>query len=208
MTFVGALAIPRFVLILLCLSLGQVFAAVTADAKFQIWDISVSEIDPIISLDTNLDHELTEVERTTATPSIAQTAKKAATPSQTRREFGVRGDPSNRDENDKETPVTRLLKHLSQRTPARRTLTAVTFSENSPVAVVGDSKGILTVYRVNEPVIVSDISNPAAQTMKLKEAVWRQADPSDVAKLQSAPVGSKNENPNNGEKVTAPNSIH
>lgn len=190
------------------LSPGQVFAAVTADAKFQIWDISVSEIDPIISLDTNLDHELTEVERTTATPSIAHTAKKAATPSQTRREFGVRGDPSNRDENDKETPVTRLLKHLSQRTPARRTLTAVTFSENSPVAVVGDSKGILTVYRVNEPVIVSDISNPAAQTMKLKEAVWRQADPSDVAKLQSAPVGSKNENPNNGEKVNAPNGIH
>jgi hypothetical protein len=179
---------------------------VTADAKFQIWDISVSEIDPIISLDTNADQDMTE-ERTTATPNSAQTSKKTATPSQTRREFGARGDPS-RDENDKETPVTRLLKHLSQRTPTRRTLTAVTFSENSPVAVVGDSKGVLTVYRVNEPVIISDISNPAAQTMKLKEAVWRQADPSDVAKLQSAPGGSKNENASSGEKVNAANGAH
>jgi hypothetical protein len=89
---------------------------------------------------------------------------------------------------------------LSQQNPPRRTLTAVTFSENSPVAVVGDSRGVLTVYRVNEPVIISDISNPAAQTNKLKEAVWRQADPSDVAKLQSAPGGSKVENGNNNEK--------
>jgi hypothetical protein len=178
---------------------------VTADAKFQIWDISVSEIDPIISLDTNSDQDVLE-ERTTATPSTTQASKKAATPSHTRREFGARGDPSRDD--DKETPVTRLLKHLSQRSPTRRTLTAVTFSENSPVAVVGDSKGVLTVYRVNEPVIISDISNPAAQTMKLKEAVWRQADPNDVAKLQAAPGGSKSESANNGGEKGVANGVH
>lgn len=149
-------------------------------------------------------------ERTTTTPNpAASTSRKGTAPAQNRKDFGARNDSNTRDDHDKDTPVTRLLKHLSQQNPSRRTLTAVTFSENSPVAVVGDNKGVLTVYRVNEPVIVSDISNPAAQTIKLKEAVWRQADPSDVAKLQSAPgVSSKAEAGNNNEKVTASNGIH
>lgn len=161
-------------------------------------------------MDTNLDQEtLKDVgeEKVSNSNPAGSTSRKGTAPSQTRRDFGMRND-LNRDDNDKDAPVARLLKHLSQQNPSRRTLTAVTFSENSPVAVVGDNKGILTVYRVNEPVIISDISNPAAQTTKLKEAVWRQADPADVVKLQSTPGGTKVDGGNNNEKSAVPNGVH
>ena len=102
------------------------------------------------------------------------------------------------------------MKHLGQKNPSRRTLTTVTFSENSPVAVVGDSKGIITVYRVNEPIIILDTSNPSLQSLKLKEAVWREADPADVAKLQTANGITKSDGTNNNDKQTinVPNGTH
>eukprot|EP00602_Paraphysomonas_sp_CaronLab_P000924 CAMPEP_0185032610 /NCGR_PEP_ID=MMETSP1103-20130426/20814_1 /TAXON_ID=36769 /ORGANISM="Paraphysomonas bandaiensis, Strain Caron Lab Isolate" /LENGTH=917 /DNA_ID=CAMNT_0027568567 /DNA_START=408 /DNA_END=3161 /DNA_ORIENTATION=- len=172
---------------------STVFAAVTADAKFQIWDISVSDIDPVISLDTNADVDAggdTAENHKSATSAGSShaglTSSRKGTGAATqnsRRDYGNRGEAQRDD--DKETPVTRLLKNLASGASSRRTLTTVTFSENSPVAVVGDSKGVITVYRVNEPNIMTDISNPVAQTMKLKEAVWRQIDPSDAAKLQN-----------------------
>lgn len=173
----------------------------------------MSEIDPIISLDTNLDIDPTREgieEKTASTPNqvgqITSTSRKSTAASQSnRKEFGTRNDPNNREDNDKETPVTRLLKNLGQKNPSRRTLTTVTFSENSPVAVVGDSKGIITVYRVNEPVIISDISNPSVQTMKLKEAVWREADPADVAKLQTNNGITKSDATNNNNEKQAVN---
>lgn len=188
---------------------STVFAAVTADAKFQIWDISISEIDPIISLDTNLDIDPTKEgveEKIASTPNqvgqITTASRKSTAASQNRKEYGIRNDSNNREDNDKETPVTRLLKSLGQKNPLRRTLTTVTFSENSPVAVVGDSKGVITVYRVNEPIIITDTSNPTVQTMKLKEAVWREADPADVAKLQTTHGITKSDGTNNNDKQT------
>ena len=164
----------------------QVFAAVTADSRLQIWDISVSDIDPVISLDTNLDVEdasaVEAIAADTAVAGGASSRKSGAAAQGSRREYGSHRDANRED--DKETPVTRLLKNLANGSTTRRTLTAVTFSENSPVAVVGDSTGVVTVYRVNDPLTITEEGNPAAQTAKLKEAVWRQADPSDAAKLQ------------------------
>ena len=36
----------------------QVFGCVTMDSKLQLWDLSVSAIDPIISIDTTIDTEV------------------------------------------------------------------------------------------------------------------------------------------------------
>jgi hypothetical protein len=171
-----------------------VFAAVTADAKLQLWDISVSDIDPVFSLDTNLDVADLQAQEAVPTEAAAggSTRKGGATGNGTRREYGSHRDTQQHD-NDRETPVTRLLKNLANGSTARRTLTTVTFSANSPVAVVGDSTGVVTVYRVNDPLTITEAGNPAMQTTKLKEAVWRQADPSDAARLQNTSASAATE---------------
>ena len=51
-----------------------------------------------------------------------------------------------------------------------RILTCVQFSETAPAIVVGDSKGCVTVYRVIEPVIVTQMG-PRQQEEKLKAAI-------------------------------------
>ena len=48
-------------LCILDISIIQVFAAITADAKLQIWDLSVSNLDPIESYDTSIDDVTAEV---------------------------------------------------------------------------------------------------------------------------------------------------
>ncbi|CAE7591759.1 Dnai4, partial [Symbiodinium microadriaticum] len=157
----------------------SVFAAVTADAKLQLWDISVSDIDPVISLDTNLDvADLLASEAATEAASAAgatmgvmrKGAATASTAPGTRRDYGSHRD-AQREDSEKDTPVTRLLKNLANGNgnAARRTLTTVTFSANSPVAVVGDSTGVVTVYRVNDPQTITEEGNPAGQILKLKE---------------------------------------
>ena len=42
-----------------CPDNSTIFAAVTADAKLQIWDINASSIDPLVTVDTVLDDVLT-----------------------------------------------------------------------------------------------------------------------------------------------------
>ena len=37
---------------------GKVFGCVTMDSKLQLWDLSVSAIDPIISIDTTIETEV------------------------------------------------------------------------------------------------------------------------------------------------------
>ena len=152
----------------------------------------MSDIDPVICLDTNpdvadLNSPAVSAEAVSA-PGVSGSRRGGAAPSlagAVRREYGGHRD-AQREDTDKETPVTRLLKNLANGNASRRTLTTVTFSANSPVVVVGDSNGVVTVYRVNDPLTITEEGNPAAQILKLKEAVWRQADPSDVAKLQQS----------------------
>ena len=51
-----------------------------------------------------------------------------------------------------------------------RVLTCVQFSETAPAIVVGDNKGCVTVYRVIEPVVVTQMG-PRQQEEKLKTAI-------------------------------------
>ncbi len=176
----------------------------TADAKFQVWDLSVSDIDPIISIDTNDDIPKEESATTAETDNAANTAGTART--KTNMLNGVRRDNHKaeaREDSDKDTPVPKLLKHLCTGLP-KRSLTSIIFAENSPVAMIGDNRGIITVYRINEPNIMKDISLPVEQAKALTEAVYRNADPADIAKLSSVTSvdsgsgGESNENKHAG----------
>eukprot|EP00607_Mallomonas_marina_P008937 CAMPEP_0182422554 /NCGR_PEP_ID=MMETSP1167-20130531/8285_1 /TAXON_ID=2988 /ORGANISM="Mallomonas Sp, Strain CCMP3275" /LENGTH=1009 /DNA_ID=CAMNT_0024600719 /DNA_START=93 /DNA_END=3122 /DNA_ORIENTATION=- len=188
-----------------CPGNSTVFAAVTRDARLQIWDLSVSAIDPVINFDTNVDAE-------PETPSNGQVGRdgKSLTPnlnskpgspdlplggttmtgmrrSGTSQTVGQsRRDDRDKDDidKDKETPVARLLRSLGQ-TGNRRSLTSVLFGERSPIVVVGDNRGAVTVYRVTRPVLFTH-EGPVQQRNKLRDAVLRQSDPLDAAKLQAS----------------------
>jgi len=175
---------------------STIFAAVTADAKLQIWDISVSEIDPVASIDVNLldapvagsavDGESAgEGGGVGGSPghvtAAGSTRKTGALASGGRRD--LRGDKG--DDGDGNGAVAKLIKNLSN-APPKKMLTTVLFAENSPIAVVGDSHGGVTVFRINEPVIMQDIGHPMEQINRMKDAIFRQADPVDIAKIQTA----------------------
>lgn len=81
------------------------------------------------------------------------------------------------------TPVTRLMKNLALE-PKKRILTTVLFGENNPILAVGDNRGNVTVYRVFDPVTITNLG-PLQQFTKLKEAVVRQTDPQYTALLES-----------------------
>ena len=135
-----------------CPGNSTVFAAVAADAKIQLWDLSYSCIDPVTIIDTNADP--------------IHTRASAAAPK------------------DDDTPVSKLLKNLQQMQQTNRSLTTVIFSEHSPIIIVGDSRGVVTLYRVLKPIAVTN-ETKAEMSSKLKQAIFRQADPVTAAKLLS-----------------------
>ena len=141
-------------------------------------------------MDTNLDVDDTA---TTAAPSPTATSHYDASLS-SRKGTALphrRDAKPDKDENDRESSVNKLLKSLASG-QNRRMLTSVLFAETSPVVVVGDSTGVVTVYRVNEPVIMRDVSHPADLTERLQDAVWRQADPAEVTKIQNSATQAQN----------------
>ncbi len=156
----------------------------------QIWDLSVSDIDPVISIDTNADVEVQSEDSAAAyhTDSVQAAAGggKAKTPASMN--ASNRRDVKDARDEDKDAPVSTLLKHLCNGSD-KRTLTSLVFAHNSPVVVVGDNRGHAAVYRVNHPNIMTDVSIPAEQTRLVTEAVYRNADPADVARLSNTVQG-------------------
>jgi dynein intermediate chain 4, axonemal len=195
---------------------STIFGAVTADAKLQIWDIAVSDIDPVISLDTNADLEEEEAEVTDTSgangsgPGTSSGNRKSSTANSTRQSYSRNDRTGDEGGNDNSTPVARLLKNLKSSAANKRTLTSLLFSENSPVMVVGDSKGSVTVYRVRDDVITPPASESSQQKDRLQQAVWRQTDPAEATKLQAsssvmmggAASGGDGEKPRAADKAT------
>jgi hypothetical protein len=62
-------------------------------------------------------------------------------------------------------------------------MVTVLFGEKSPIVVVGDNQGIVTAYRVIEPVFITH-QGPVQQRDKLKAAILAQSEPSAAQKLQ------------------------
>ena len=166
------------------------FAAVTSDARLQLWDLSVSAIDPVVSLDTNLDYVespagLLEKTRAEAIESAVYAALNAAatTPGGPRKTPGAatslrRNGGTLKADEEKDggaveaSPVVKLLKNLSSGA-GPRILTSVLFGLKSPVVAVGDNRGTVIVYRILDPVTVSH-DHASALTLKLQQCLARQ----------------------------------
>ena len=167
-----------------CPGNSTIFAAVT-DAKLQVWDLSISSIDPVVNLDTSLPTEdpsasLAEKDAIRAELKSAQTDSRPGTSN------GIPSmmfHSSTDDKSDKkDSAVSKLLKNLL--TPStKKTLTCVKFGERSPTLVVGDSTGIVTVYRLTRPVSVT-LDGPLQQLDKLKKSIFLHTDPERASKLQ------------------------
>ena len=196
-----------------CPDNSTVFASVSQNGKLQIWDLSVSCLDPVVNVDTTGDEitktkkskkkgtaEESEIDPETGLP-IAQTSLLPPAP------FGSIGEAK---EEVKETRIQRLLRNLTESSntnlvdeaplhstigdndkiasPKRRVLTCVQFSETAPAIVVGDSKGCVTVYRVIQPVVITQLG-PKQQEEKLEAAVMT-LDPAAADQLKSSEAKS------------------
>ena len=173
-----------------CPGNSTVFAFVTVDANVQIWDLSVTSLDPIVTIDAGAEDDRVEE----SAPGTANPDGKSPLDS-THHDFGAPASPAvgasrflDRFDamNNKEeqlAPMAKLLKNLAVE-PKRRVLTTVLFGEKNPILVVGDNKGNVTVYRVFDPITINHLG-PLQQYKKLKESVVRQTDPGHAAMLAS-----------------------
>ena len=118
-----------------CPDNATIFAAVTADAKLQIWDLNASSIDPVVTVDTVLDDVLGSkhddkhighhaVDMTSSTDS----AVSSDTPGHLNNRPRVLGGRNTIPQIDQHAPVAQLLKNLSQTVP-KRSLTCLQFGE-------------------------------------------------------------------------------
>ena len=69
-------------------------------------------------------------------------------------------------------------------------LTTSLFSESAPIVVVGDNKGAVTIYRVIDPVTITN-EGPLQQLSKLKNAVIRLSDPATASKIDESSVSNQ-----------------
>lgn len=165
---------------------ATVFAAVTVDAKLQIWDISVSSIDPVVTIDVGAEDKSKddENEENDANKTAADEFFHPGSPPMTAAAAASRfiDQIDGKGKEDTMTPINHLLKSLSVE-PRRRVLTSVLFGENNPVVAVGDNRGNVIVYRVFDPLTITHLG-PLQQFQKLKAAIVRQTDPSMAQPLQ------------------------
>lgn len=115
-----------------CPDNATIFAAVTADAKLQIWDLNASSIDPLVTVDTVLDDVLCgkqddQHQRKEETPCATDSAAATETPGLHNR-ARLPGGRNTMPQADLHAPVAQLLKNLSQTVP-KRSLTCLQFGE-------------------------------------------------------------------------------
>lgn len=171
------------------------FANVTVDAKLQIWDISVSSIDPIVTVDI---HKEDEEEALEAAALLKPEGDDTATNDEEKDDQELNSPPgspnvgsqrySDRFESQMKdsdiTPLQRITKNLAS-DAKKKVLTAVLFGEKNPSVVVGDNRGTVTVYRVFDPVTITHLG-PLQQYEKLKSAIMNQTDPESAILLEAA----------------------
>lgn len=165
------------------------FACATIDAKVQIWDLSVSSIDPVVTIDTCAEEDKLRAAQEALEAEEAARAQSPGglspptSPTPGTRYFDRTGDGF-RDEDSNLSAVNKLLKKLAV-DGKKKTLTSLQFGDKTPTIVVGDSRGAVTVYRIFDPVTITHMG-PLQQTMKLKSAIMRLTDPTNAAMLMNA----------------------
>lgn len=174
-----------------CPGNSTIFASVTADAKLQIWDLGVSAIDPVTVVDTSPDDvilkELPKPPTNSDLDSIQNMGENASsippTPSHVNPSKLSNRRGGGDQEEAKESTVSLLLKKLSAPSE-KRVLTTLLFGEKSPIIVVGDNRGAVTVYRVLQPVTILN-NGPQQERQRLRAAVIGQSDPHKIKFLES-----------------------
>ena len=167
-----------------CPGNSTLFAAVTGMGRLQVWDLGTSSIDPVITLDTSAADppSTSDKERDAMTRGDLKSAQPDSHPLTAtlgQPASDERGDPSSRVRDT--GPVNRLLKNLGSPSPTK-SLTCVRFGERNPALVVGDSHGVVSVYRLIHPVAVTH-EGPLQQMERLRSAVIRQTDPEKASRL-------------------------
>ena len=157
------------------------------DAKLQIWDLSVSSIDPVVILDTTLD-DAESADDASIAGAGGENAPAAIPPSSpllnASTRYADRMDHTKDDGPNGGAPLQRIIKNLSMGTK-KKVLTSVLFGEKNPSVVVGDNRGTVTVYRIFDPVTITHLG-PLQQYEKLKKAILQQTDPATAASLEAA----------------------
>ena len=171
-----------------CPGNSTLFAAVTAMGRLQVWDLNTSSIDPVINLDTSVSEQqpvYSEKERETLTRGdlkSAQSDSRPVTAATAHQMFDDKGDPSSRVRDA--GPVNKLLKNLNVPS-STKSLTCVKFGERNPALVVGDSHGVVSVYRLIHPVAVTH-EGPLQQMERLRSAILKQTDPEKANRLMES----------------------
>jgi WD40 repeat protein len=170
-----------------CPGNSTVFACVTMDAKLQIWDLSVSALDPVVTIDVGAEDERErerERQREEEKDRDSHDRHDDHLPATSTPALGAsRYVDRNEIKEELQYPVARLLKNLAM-PPKRRTLTTVLFGEKNPIVAVGDSKGCVSIFRVFDPVTINHLG-PLQQFNKLKDEIVRQTDPQHVTMIAS-----------------------
>jgi WD40 repeat protein len=180
-----------------CPDNSTVFACVTVDAKLQVWDLSVSSIDPVVTVDCAADDDGDSVGDAEGSldgdglgdddddtehdaPNPPMTAGGTG-PLRTFERLDLNGG-AGKDADEVMSPVSKLLKNLATDS-RKKVLTSLQFGVKTPTIVVGDSQGTVSVYRVFDPVTITHLG-PLQQANKLNKAVIQQTDPENVSLLQ------------------------
>jgi WD40 repeat protein len=170
-----------------CPGNSTLFAAVSGTGKLQIWDLSVSSIDPVINLDTTIVEEPQgdrdkEPGRGDLGLDNMRSAQSDSRPATASSAFNIEDRSGDlKDQRREGGPVQRLMKNLSAPSTSKA-LTCVKFGERSPTVVVGDSLGVVSVYRLLQPIAITH-EGPLQQMEKLKASILRQTDPERAARL-------------------------
>lgn len=183
------------------------FANITVDAKLQIWDLSVSSIDPVVVVDTNKEDEAAAaLEALKAEEQVKEEKRRDGDDDDDEDEdedFLMRPPNSSSSSNiptrysdrfEKETvkeqevitsPLLKIMKNLSMTDSKKKVLTTVLFGQRNPSVVVGDDRGTVTVYRVFDPVTITHLG-PLQQYEKIKKAIFQHTDPASAVALENA----------------------
>jgi WD40 repeat protein len=156
-----------------CPGNSTLFASVTDAAKLQIWDLSVSSIEPVINLDTSIVEEVPGDKDLNVNRNDVMMGASESRPGTASSSMPSHLEDRSTDikEKAKDSAVMRLLKHLSMPSSSK-SLTCVKFGERSPTVVVGDNLGVVSVYRLLHPIAITH-EGPLQQTEKLKRAVFK-----------------------------------
>lgn len=162
-----------------CPGNSTLFAAVTS-SRLQIWDLSVSCIDPVINLDASISDEPQQ----TTENKVNDDKGDESRPGTGNAHTGLFTEEKTDLKDRKESAVQRLLKNLSHPC-ATKTLTCVKFGERSPTVAVGDNMGVVSVYRVSNPVSITH-EGPLQQTDRLRRAVLKHTDPEKALRMMDS----------------------